>query len=102
MTEVHGLPNLRRVILQRAKRTGSQRRLATVLGVSPSYLTNVLSGRDLPGDTLLDALGFVRRVRYVQRPAGESARAAHPTARGTDDQSHPRHPGARAGRARPR
>ena len=43
---------------------GGQRALARSLGVSPSYLHDVIRGRREPAGKLLAALGLKRTVRY--------------------------------------
>lgn len=40
---------------------------AQYLGVSPSYLSDVLKGTREPGRKFLEALGFERRVTYHKR-----------------------------------
>lgn len=47
-----------------AKQDGSQKALAGALGVSESYLSDVILGRREPGDKLLDAMGLERVVTY--------------------------------------
>jgi transcriptional regulator with XRE-family HTH domain len=44
----------------------TQKRLAEELGVSATYLNDVLHGRREPGDAILSALGLVREVRHVR------------------------------------
>jgi DNA-binding transcriptional regulator YdaS (Cro superfamily) len=53
---------------------GSQRDFAQLLGVSPSYLSDVLKGRRDAGPKVLAALGLKRVVSYL--PAGRSRKAA--------------------------
>jgi hypothetical protein len=51
-------------------RVGYRRRanaLARQLGVSHSYLSEVLAGKKLPGPKLLDALGFDPAPRYARK-----------------------------------
>lgn len=43
---------------------GSQRAWATEHGVSPVYVSDVLSGRREPGEKILDALGLRKIVSY--------------------------------------
>ena len=59
--------DLVKMLLQRAKRAGSQQALAEALGVTPAYLSDVLGGRREPGPKILAALGLRRRVVYVRR-----------------------------------
>ncbi len=58
------LRRLRR--LAAAEATG-QRGLAARLGVSASYLNDVIRGRKCPGDKLLRGLGLRRVALYVRR-----------------------------------
>lgn len=60
MTKSELLQHLRRLIDE----AGTQKDLAVKLGVSPTYLGDVLLGRKEPGKKLLDALGFERVVIY--------------------------------------
>jgi hypothetical protein len=46
--------------LLRARINGSQASWAKANGVSPAYVSDVLSGRREPGDAILKALGLVR------------------------------------------
>jgi len=48
---------------------GTQVAVAEKIGVTPAYISDVLSGRREPGKTICDALGFERIVAYV--PTGE-------------------------------
>lgn len=52
---------VKRVLQQRIKQAGDQRAAALRLGVSPSYLGDVLRGRRAPGPKILEALGLRRR-----------------------------------------
>lgn len=47
---------------------GQQKDLAKALGVSPSYLSDVMNGRREPGPMILSRLGLRRQVVY--RPTG--------------------------------
>ncbi len=58
------------LLRQRAKRIGSQQRLAETLGVTPPYLSDVLGGRREPGPKILKALRLRRQVVYVRRGGG--------------------------------
>ena len=51
------------------KQAGNQQAAATKLGVSPSYLSDVLSGRKEPGKKILEPLGLVRVVSYMEQPS---------------------------------
>lgn len=44
-----------------------QKTAAKKLGVSPSYLSDVLTGRREPGKKMLNALGMKRVVRYGKK-----------------------------------
>lgn len=45
-------------------KAGGQKAWAQTVGVSPSYVNDVLNARREPGQAILDALGLVRVVRY--------------------------------------
>jgi hypothetical protein len=44
---------------------GSQQAFARSIGISPTYLSDVLNARREPGDAILRALGLRKQVRYV-------------------------------------
>lgn len=46
------------------KAAGSQRAWAEKNGVSPAYVCDVINARRDPGQSILNALGLVRVVRY--------------------------------------
>lgn len=61
-------PQLLRVLLKMRKKQGSQTALAHHLGISNSYLSDVLAARRKPGKLILDKLGFERvSVDYYER-----------------------------------
>lgn len=43
---------------------GSQREWAKTHNLSPAYVSDVLKGKRGPGQSILDALGLVKRVEY--------------------------------------
>jgi transcriptional regulator with XRE-family HTH domain len=47
------------------ERNGSQKVVASRLGISPQYLNDILRGRREPGEKVLKALGYRREVRYI-------------------------------------
>ena len=53
-----------REILRQKLGDGTQVDLARTLGISPAYLSDILSGARDPGDRVLDALGLRRAVEY--------------------------------------
>ena len=53
-----------------ADRLGSQRALAQQLGVSPSYLNDVLQGNRKPGRVILQALKLKAATRYIAEANG--------------------------------
>jgi len=55
------------LLREMASSEGSQRALATRLGVSCQYLNDVLSGRRCIGKSLLDALGYEAVVDYREK-----------------------------------
>lgn len=56
--------NIIAAIRREAKRAGSQKALADELGVSDTYLSDVLNGRKEPGEAILIPLGLERVVTY--------------------------------------
>lgn len=61
--------NIQRVIRRKVKALGSQRALAKELGISQSYLNDVLKGRKEPGEGILAPMGLERVVTYRPRRA---------------------------------
>jgi DNA-binding transcriptional regulator YdaS (Cro superfamily) len=57
---------VRRLLARCAK--SSQKAFALQLGISPSYLSDVIAGRREPGPAVLSALGVERIVRYRPLP----------------------------------
>jgi len=53
-----GLEQVQRLLKQRARTVGSQKRLALRLGVSQRYLSDVMHGRRLPNTKILSAMGL--------------------------------------------
>lgn len=51
------------------KNAGSQKAFAEKHGLSGAYVCDVLNARREPGQSILDALGLVRVVRYRVRSA---------------------------------
>lgn len=49
------------------EQAGSQKTFAEWHGISPAYLNDVLHGRREPGEMILRAIGYERRVTYVKR-----------------------------------
>jgi len=56
------LTSFRKHLAKLAEEAGSQRNLAKRLGISPMFICDVLKGRRDPGDKMLKAMGFERRV----------------------------------------
>jgi transcriptional regulator with XRE-family HTH domain len=55
---------------------GTQRAAAEKLGITQSYLSDILNGRRDPGEKLLTALGLERETRYrAKAPPTSSGRA---------------------------
>jgi len=54
--------HLQRLVTER----GDQKRAAETLGVSTTYLSEVLRGTKLPGPKILKALGLRRKETYEQ------------------------------------
>lgn len=52
-----------------AQRAGSQKALATEIGVSPAYLSDVLAGNRVPGPSILRFYGLRREPAYVEEEA---------------------------------
>lgn len=55
---------VRKRLRKASDQCGGQRALARMLGVSSTYLNDVIVGRKEPAGKLLDALGLQRVVRY--------------------------------------
>ena len=51
-------------LLKRKLRGRSQKALAAELGITASYLCDILKGRREPGQSVLDALGMERVITY--------------------------------------
>jgi transcriptional regulator with XRE-family HTH domain len=56
-------------VLRKRLGDGTQRELAGVLGISPQYLNDILSGHREPGPKLLEGLGLERIVTYRRKRA---------------------------------
>jgi transcriptional regulator with XRE-family HTH domain len=54
-------------IRRSAKEAGTQKALAERLGISESYLADVLGGRKDPGEAILEPLGLERVVTYRRK-----------------------------------
>lgn len=61
----HTEDDVRAMLAKLREEAGGTRALATSLGLSPSYVSDVLNGRRGPGPDFLKALGMRRVVRYV-------------------------------------
>ncbi len=58
-----------RVIREEVDRAGSQKDLAARIGVSPTYISDVLNERKEPGEGILEPLGLERVVTYRRKKA---------------------------------
>ena len=67
-------PQLIKKLNKMAEEAGSQAALAKQLGISPSYLSDVLNGLRNPGVSLLAPLGLEAVIEYRSRQAGEPMR----------------------------
>jgi len=56
-----------RLLTQACRAAGSQKAWAEANGVTGSYVNDVLQARREPGDSILNALGLVKVVGYVER-----------------------------------
>jgi hypothetical protein len=56
---------LRQHLARECRKAGSPSRWAEANGVSRSYLSEVLSGRQAPGESICRALGYRRAITYV-------------------------------------
>lgn len=65
------LKDVIQMLRNRIKKAGTQTAAADELGVSKSFLSDVLNGEREPGEKLLGALGLERRevVTYVRKRA---------------------------------
>lgn len=57
-------------IRRAATKAGTQKALAARLGVSESYIADILNGRKDPGESVLEPLGFERVVTYRRKRVG--------------------------------
>lgn len=71
MQTIYDSNGVRELLLRKADEHGSQTALARYLGISSSYLSDVIKGKRDPGASVLDALGLARVVRYAK--IGDSA-----------------------------
>lgn len=53
------------LLLEQIKRAGGQRAFAQALGVTPSYINDVVNKRRLMSDRILAAIGIERQVTYT-------------------------------------
>ncbi len=56
---------LRELLRAECEKAGSQTAWAQSADVSTAYVSDVINGRRQPGDSILRALGYKRRVEYV-------------------------------------
>ncbi|MCK7461164.1 MAG: helix-turn-helix domain-containing protein [Sphingobacterium sp.] len=66
MSTLYDSSGVRALLLKLADQHGSQKALARHLGISPTYLCDVIKGKREAGTTVLEALGLVRVVRYAK------------------------------------
>lgn len=59
------------MLYQKVRTAGSQKKLAKLLGVTPSYLGDILHGRRDPGKLILSALKLERIVRYEKQKVNQ-------------------------------
>lgn len=67
------LEEVRNALRGKVEAAGSMRAHAREIGVSPSYLNDVLNGNRLPGPAVLAHLGLVRLPSKPPLPEYESA-----------------------------
>lgn len=60
------LEGLRVILKARAKKEGSERKLAEKLSVSYAYMNDLIRGKRRPGPKILAAIGFSEARVYVQ------------------------------------
>lgn len=63
---------IREILKSRAKKEGSERKLAERLRVSYAYMNDLIRGKRRPGKKILDAIGFREARVYVQTREGKS------------------------------
>lgn len=66
LTEQDVLDRLRAAV----QAAGSQRAYAEQIGVSQTYLSDVLTGNRAPGEKILNALSLEAVVMYREKPVG--------------------------------
>lgn len=61
------IDQVRLLLEAQCRKAGSQTAWAAANGISLSHVSNVINGRDLPGDKVLDALGLERLPTMYRR-----------------------------------
>jgi len=59
-------------VIESRLRTTSQRQLAAQLGISASFMGDIVQGRRPPSDRVIDALGLERVVIYRRKKPANS------------------------------
>lgn len=62
--------NVTLILRQHIETAGSQKAAARLLGVSETYISDVIRGRKEPGPSILDPLGLERVVTYRRKRNG--------------------------------
>ena len=60
--------DIRNILRHRCDEAGGQSAWARANGVKRQYVSQVLAGKQRPGDAILRALGYEARISYLQVP----------------------------------
>lgn len=74
MSETFDLIDVQRMLRTACAEAGGQKAFAEAHGLSPAYVSDVVTARKVPGTAIAEALGLVRLpVRYARRRISEVA-----------------------------
>ncbi len=66
MAEERGRVMLQNALKDAVRKAGSQKAFADSIGLSASYISDVLNFRREPGERLMDAVGWARSISYYK------------------------------------
>lgn len=72
------------LLIETIRQAGGQRAFAQRIGVTPSYINDVVNKRRLMSDRILAAIGIERVVTYSYRELNVASSVARQIAEGTD------------------
>jgi Helix-turn-helix len=64
------LPSPKAVLRGLVQDTGSQKKAARLLGITPQHVNDILHGRREISERVASALGYQRVVTYIEKPGG--------------------------------